>query len=370
MALRDDVGQLFSIGFLGTSLPPEARALLKDARVGGAILFVRNLESVEQICALNGDIGRSAVDEGGNTPPLISVDQEGGRVQRLKGWATDVPSMRMVGNAVAAPGGGPHLAYKIGALLAREVGALGFGMNFAPVVDVDTNPANPIIGERSFSRDSSTVAALGAALVKGHQGAGVAACAKHFPGHGDTDLDSHLALPTLRHSEARLREVELPPFRAAVDAGVASIMTAHVVFEALDKGVPATLSKKVLRPLLREEMEFDGVIISDDLEMKAVADHYSIEDLVRLGLEAGVDHFLCCKDVERAAKAVEAANKLVENDARLAAQVAKSAARMRSLKKQFLGHWAPPDAAYAKTVLQSPAHLKLVEQIRAAQPVG
>ena len=211
---------------------------------------------------------------------------------------------------------------------------------------------------------------LAAAFVKGHQEAGVAACAKHFPGHGDTDLDSHLALPTLRHDEKRLQSVELPPFKAAIGAGVASVMTAHVIYEALDKTRPATLSVKVLRPLLRGQMKFDGVIISDDLEMKAVADHHSIEDLVQMGLEAGCDHFLCCKDVERAGRAVEAANVLAEKSPAIAAQVRESAARIRALKKHFLGMYAPPDAKEAKAILQAPAHLKLVDQIRALQPVG
>lgn len=370
MALRDDVGQLFTIGFEGTLLPAAAESLLSEHRVGGAILFVRNLVDVDQICALNTAIGRAARDEGGDSPALISVDQEGGRVQRLLQWATDVPTMREVGLACAAQGGAPDLAYRVGALLAREVASLGFGMNFAPVVDVDTNPANPIIGARSFSRDAGVVGRLGAALTRGQQEAGVAACAKHFPGHGDTDLDSHLALPRLPHGMDRLNAVELPPFEAAIGAGVSSIMTAHVVFDALDKTVPATLSPAVLRPLLRDRMKFNGVIISDDLEMKAVADGWPVEELVRLGLAAGVDHFLVCKDVERARRAVEAALRLAEKDAALAAQVRESAARVRTLKAQFLGAYAPPDPREARQVLRAPAHQKLVDQIRALQPAA
>jgi beta-N-acetylhexosaminidase len=240
-------------------------------------------------------------------------------------------------------------------------------MNFAPVVDVDTNPANPIIGERSFSRLANVVGKLGAALIRGHQEGGVAACAKHFPGHGDTDLDSHLALPKLRHGPARLDAVELPPFQEAVNVGVSSVMTAHVIYECLDADLPATLSPRVLQPLLRERMGFEGVIISDDLEMKAVADHHSVEDMVKMGLAAGVDHFLCCRDVHRAGRAVEAALRLAEASRALAAQVAKSAARVRALKGNFLGSWAPPDVREARQVLRAPAHLRLVEQIKALQ---
>ncbi|MEW5848558.1 MAG: beta-N-acetylhexosaminidase [Myxococcota bacterium] len=370
MSLRDDVGQLFTIGFLGTELPAEARALLSEGRAGGAILFVRNLASVEQIVALNTAIGQAARDDEGHTPPLISVDQEGGRVQRLKEFATDVPSMRQVGLACAAQGGEPDLAYRVGALLAREVGALGFGMNFAPVVDVDTNPKNPIIGERSFATTPDVVSRLAEAFVRGQQEAGVAACAKHFPGHGDTDLDSHLALPRLPHGMDRLEQVELPPFQAAVKAGVASVMTAHVVFAALDPSRPATLSPAALEGILRGKMRFDGVIISDDLEMKAVADHYGIPELVRLGLLAGVDHFLICKEVERAALAMETANKLAEESSELRERVQRAAARVRALKRKFLGAYAPPELEQARQVLRAPAHLKLVEQIRALQPVA
>lgn len=368
MALRDDVGQLFTLGFEGTTLPDQARALLHNDRVGGAILFVRNIESVEQVCALNADVGASARDEQAGAPPLISVDQEGGRVQRLKALATDVPSMREVGLACAAQGGEPDLAYRVGALLAREVGALGFGMNFAPVVDVDTNPDNPVIGQRSFHPDAAQVARLAAAFVRGHQEAGVAACAKHFPGHGDTNLDSHLALPRLPHGMERLNAVELPPFEAATHAGVSAVMTAHVVFEALDNTVPATLSTHVLRPILRQRLGFAGVIISDDLEMKAVADGWPIEEIIRLGLAAGVDHFLCCKDLALTQRAVAEANRLAEMHSEIRAGVAQSAARMRALKATFLGAWAPPDAAAARTMLRAPAHLKLVDQIRALQP--
>lgn len=370
MALRDDVGQLFTLGFEGTTLPAGARELLKEGRVGGAILFVRNIESVEQVCALNRAIVEAGEDQEGQSPVIIAVDQEGGRVQRLRAFATDVPSMRQVGMACDQQDGEPDLAYRVGALLAREVGALGFGMNFAPVVDVDTNPANPIIGERSFSRSAEVVGRLATAFIRGHQEAGVAACAKHFPGHGDTDLDSHLCLPRLPHGRERLNQVELPPFRAAIQAGVSSIMTAHVVFSALDPEVPATLSPAALRTLLRGELGFGGLIISDDLEMKAVADHYGMAELVRRGLLAGVDHFLCCKDLSLTAQAVEGANRLAEKDAAVREGIQASAARMRAIKRHYLGQWEPPDPRQAAVMLRAPAHLKLVEQIRALLPLA
>jgi beta-N-acetylhexosaminidase len=366
MSLRDDLGQLFSIGFEGTTLPPEAARLLQDGRVGGVILFTRNVEDVDQLCALQRAIQEAGRDDESGSPVLVSVDQEGGRVQRLKAMATDVPSMRQVGLLSDLQGGQPDVAYRVGALLAREVGALGFGINFAPVVDVDTNPANPVIGQRSFSARAEVVGRLGAAFIRGHQEAGVAACAKHFPGHGDTDLDSHLSLPRLSHPMERLDAVELPPFQAAVDAGVAAVMTAHVVFAALDPEVPATLSPRVLRAILRERMVFEGVVISDDLEMKAVADHHAVAEMVGRGIAASVDHFLCCKDLARAAEALEAATRLAERDSRVRDAVRVNAGRVRALKRRFLGTYAPPDPQEARAILRAPAHLKLAEQVRQA----
>ncbi len=174
---------------------------------------------------------------------------------------------------------------------------MSFDVNYAPVLDVDTNPQNPVIGDRSFGRDAALVAELGAAFIEGHEGAGVGACGKHFPGHGDTDTDSHLELPAVHHDLERLRRVEWPPFRAAVGAGVGAIMTAHVVASALDHETPATLSRPVLS-CLREELGFDGVIISDDLEMKAIAGRFTTADVARAGLHAGVDVFLACKTPE------------------------------------------------------------------------
>jgi beta-N-acetylhexosaminidase len=188
-------------------------------------------------------------------------------------------------------------SWRVGEALAKEVRAMNFDVDFAPVLDVDTNPKNPIIGDRSFSRDPKMVGKLGAALIKGLQKSGVGACAKHFPGHGDTDVDSHHDLPLVKHDLDRLRHTEWPPFLEAIRAGVSAVMTAHVVVEALDT-LPSTLSKRVLTQHLREELGFSGVIVSDDIEMKAVADRFSPEEMAKLGLQAGIDVFLACHKPE------------------------------------------------------------------------
>ena len=278
-------GQLLFAGFKGTEVPRELAELLAEGRIGGVILFARNIVDAEQVRALTAALHAAAPPE---APVLLAIDQEGGRVQRLRKPWTEWPPMRVLGERDDL-----STTAAVAAALARELSDLGIGLDFAPVVDVDTNPKNPVIGDRSFAREPARVARHAAAFITAMQAAGVAACAKHFPGHGDTLTDSHLELPRLEHDLDRLREVEFPPFRAAVAAGVASMMTAHVLFPRLDRARPATLAPDVMN-LLREELGYDGVVFSDDLEMKAVADHYQPEPLVRGCLEAGCDAVLVC----------------------------------------------------------------------------
>jgi len=280
-------GQLLFAGFEGTQVPGDLARLIADGRVGGVILFARNLRDPHQVRALTRELHSHASEE---APLLIAIDQEGGRVQRLREPWTEWPPMRGVGDADDL-----DLTRAVAIALARELSDLGIFLDFAPVMDVDTNPDNPVIGDRSFGRDPERVARHGRAFVTAMQEAGVAACAKHFPGHGDTSTDSHLELPRLDHDLDRLRRVEMMPFRAAVEAKVASIMTAHVLFPRLDKKRPATLSPEVMA-LLREELGYEGVVFSDDLEMKAVADHFAPEKLVSGCLAAGVDGLLVCHD--------------------------------------------------------------------------
>ncbi len=355
---RLPLGQLFVVGFDGPDVPRSAEELIVDHGVAGVILFKRNIEEGEQVVALNTrlfELGKKA-----GTPLIVSVDQEGGRVARLRGIATDVPAMRVVGKAAETD---PELPYRLGAMMARELVALGFHWDFAPVVDVDTNPLNPVIGERSFSRDAQVTGAVAARFIAGMQGQGIAACAKHFPGHGDTDVDSHLALPRLSHSLQRLREVELVPFVQAALAGVASIMTAHVMFPALDPDEPATLSALILERLLRQDIGYDGVVVSDDLEMNAVAELHPVEQLVKKGLNAGCDLFLICHDNDKAARAVEQAHKLVERGEVPRARVEQALARVQALKHKYVGAPAAPSWTEARALLRSAPHVALIEKL-------
>ena len=322
MSAAGEPGQALFVGFQGHRVPDALAALVAAGRVGGVVLFARNIESPDQVRALVKSLHAAAPAE---VPLLVAVDQEGGRVQRLRAPWTVWPPMRAVGDR-----NDESATRSLAAALASELLDLGIGLDFAPVVDVATEPSNPVIGDRSFGSTPDRVSRQGAAFVEGLQGAGVAACAKHFPGHGDTTRDSHHELPTLAHDLARLRRVELPPFRAALGAGVASIMTAHILFPALDPLRPATLSPAILS-LLRHELGFDGVIFSDDLEMRAVADTHSIADRVRGCLAAGVDALLVCSEHalwEEALAVLEGTPRTV---------LAEPLRRVAALKQRFAG---------------------------------
>jgi beta-N-acetylhexosaminidase len=348
--LDHDVAGLFAVGFHGTSPSKEILELIRRG-VYGVILFGRNIESAEQVAELVVELKRAA-----GRPLLVSVDQEGGRVARLRSpqGFTELPPMRALGAT-----SDESLAFEVGALIGRELRAVGIDQDYAPVVDVDTNPHNPVIGDRSFSRDAHEVARIGTALARGLQSAGVAACAKHFPGHGDTSQDSHEDLPRLSHGLERLREVELVPFRALAAAGVASAMTAHVVFEALDARRPATLSPAVMR-LLREECGYDGCVISDDLEMKAVAEHFPLEEAAPAALAACVDALLVCHRAEVQHRAVDLARGAVEGGRVSRERLAEARRRVATMLA-----WAgpPPRPRDVKVRLRTEAHLALAARI-------
>ncbi|HVP67193.1 MAG TPA: beta-N-acetylhexosaminidase [Anaeromyxobacteraceae bacterium] len=341
---------LLCVGFEGTSPSKEVLALVRRG-VYGVILFGRNVESPRQIAELSGALKRAA-----GRPLLVSIDQEGGRVARLRGRQgfTEMPPMRALGGT-----GDEALAREVGALFGRELRAVGIDQDYAPVVDVDTNPANPVIGDRSFGSDPELVSRMGAALAAGLQSEGVAACAKHFPGHGDTRQDSHHDLPRLPHGLERLEAVELVPFRALARAGVASVMTAHVVFEALDPSRPATLSRPVMN-LLRGYCGFDGPAVSDDLEMSAVSSFFTLEEGVTGAIAAGVDGLLVCHTAELQHEAIDILRRAVEEGRIPEARIAEARSRVERLLR-----WAgpPPDPRLAAEKVRTRDHLALAGRL-------
>lgn len=331
------------VGFDGAAPSPEVRMLLRDFGVGNVILFARNVESPEQVADLVRELQESARHAGHDQPLLFAIDQEGGRVARLRAPWTLWPPLRAVGRI-----GDADLSRRMGTALATELKACGIRWDLAPVVDVDTNPRNPIIGDRSFGDDPEAVGRLAVAMIRGLEDAGVAACAKHFPGHGDTDVDSHLDLPSVEHARSRLEDVELRPFRAAIAAGVASIMTAHVVVRELDDAAPATLSRAVLTDLLRETMGYRGVIVSDDLEMKAVAKHWTPGEAAVGAVRAGCDVLPVCAHVDAQVSAIESVIRALESGDVPWKEFDDSLARVRGLKDRFAQPHVDPDPEAAR----------------------
>lgn len=283
MTLEQKVGELFHVGFSGIDVTDELSGLVTDAHVGGVIYFTRNITSPAAVAAISEDLQELADQEA--APLALSVDEEGGSVTRITG------GVHLPGHMAIGATGDPRYAREAGSVAGGQLADVGITMNLAPVLDVNVNPENPVIGSRSFGDDPSMVGRFGSAYIDGLQDQGVSACAKHFPGHGDTAVDSHLDLPVIDHNLNRLRQVELAPFERAIDHGVDSIMTAHVSFPAIEPEAerPATLSRAVLTQLLREELEFDGVIVTDCLEMDAIADDVGTVEGAIQAIEAGAD---------------------------------------------------------------------------------
>ena len=312
------------------SIPVEIRALAREFDLGGLIFFSRNIEVPEQVAEL------AAASEalGRTMPAWVSVDQEGGRVARLKEPFTKWPPMATLGRAGSEA---DALAARFATALARELRAVGITLDYAPVLDVHTNPKNPVIGDRALAERAEDVARLGRVIIKTLQGAGVAACGKHFPGHGDTSTDSHHELPLVEHDPDRLRAIEFEPFRAAIAEQVAFIMTAHVLVPSLDENRPASLSPKVVQHLLRDELKYDGVILSDDLEMKAVSAKYAVPDAAVDAIRAGCDGVLVCSgDIDLQGRTLEALVRAIESGHIPAARVDDAFGRLKRAKERFL----------------------------------
>jgi beta-N-acetylhexosaminidase len=317
-------GQLFSVGFDGLSAPGELLDRVARSEIGGVMLFRPNIENPAQVAGLVASLRKASPR---SAELMVSVDQEGGLVQRLRSPLTEWPDMCSV-----AAAGDVQRTRAVGRALGAELAALGIGWDLAPVLDVRTNPKNPVIGNRAFGTRVESVVDHALAFWRGLHDAGLLGCGKHFPGHGDTHTDSHVELPQVAHDEARLRAVELAPFAAAARAGMEAIMTAHVLYPAWDAELPATLSRRIAHDILRGELGFAGMLVSDDLGMRAVADRYSIEDLVVESLLAGVDHFLIREPRDRQTRAFEALVRAGETRADVRTRVEESAARVERFK--------------------------------------
>lgn len=342
------------VGLQGEELAQKEKRLLEDYPFGGFILFTHNLKEPKQILSLC----RSLWETARETPPFIAIDQEGGRVHRLPGPFTHFPAAALLGRT-----GNADLAYRFGLVTAHELSAVGINLNFAPVLDVRSNPNNPVIGDRALSSEPRQVAALGWAIIEGLRDGGVIACGKHFPGHGDTAQDSHLELPVVEKDLAALKEVELSPFIHSCRNQIESLMTAHVLYPSLDSVYPATLSEAIIGNLLREELGYEGVVFGDDLEMKAISKNYSAEDAIALAVRAGVDVLLFCHDKTSAIRSFDFLCQKSEKDAKLEERIEESHQRIKRLKQRYLKSFNGIGQNLLMEHIGITGHQKLAEEI-------
>lgn len=356
LTLEQAAGQKFLLSFVGKEKPPkELLEIFRRHHVGGVVLFRhKNMGSLAEVRALTALLQKVA-GESRQTPLLIAADQEGGQLMAV-GEATPFP-----GNMALGATRSPRLAYRVGRALGRELAALGINVNFAPVCDVNNNPRNPVIGTRSFGEDPRLVASLSAAFIRGLQSSGVAATAKHFPGHGDTSSDSHRGAPILRHDLKRIRSVELVPFRAAIRAHVGLVMTAHIIMPALNGNapdLPATLSPDVLRSVLRKQLGFKGVIVSDALDMHALEQGEAYIGETLAAAAAGNDLLLFNHELARFQPAYENLLQAARRRLISANEMQASARRILALKKWTQRVSQPPIAA-----IGCQEHRRLAEEV-------
>ncbi|WP_262173603.1 beta-N-acetylhexosaminidase [Saccharococcus sp. Marseille-Q5394] len=328
MTLEEKIGQLLIVGMKEKTFGDELDHLIRQYHVGGIILLGKNISHPAGILKLLNESKRA--NSGYEIPLFISVDEEGGRVSRLPSSMRKLPAAEYFGRI-----DDETLAYQTGVYLADLLHGFGYNMNYAPVLDVHSNPKNPVIGDRSFSSDPYEVADLGQAVMKGMTDNGIISVVKHFPGHGDTHVDSHLSLPVIKKTLDELRENELIPFQRAIEEQADAIMVAHIMFPELDDNHPSSLSKKIITDLLREEMQFEGVVITDDLTMGAIVNDYTVPEAALQSFSAGSDLLLIAGDYENQVGTINALMAAVKAGTISEERIDASVRRILRLKERY-----------------------------------
>ncbi|MFD0671975.1 beta-N-acetylhexosaminidase [Cohnella sp. GCM10027633] len=328
MTLEEKIGQMITIGIDGTTLDETASSLIKDRHIGGVIFYKENIDGLSASVKLINALKAANADN--DAPLLLGVDQEGGKVSRLPEDFEKIPDNASVGKS-----GNADLAQEMGGLLAAEVRTMGFNVNFAPVLDVNSNPNNPVIGVRSFGADAELVAEMGVAEMRGMQDGGVITAVKHFPGHGDTSVDSHLTLPVVRKTLDQLRQMEWVPFKAAIDEGADMVMVAHILFPRIDNDAPASFSKVIIGDQLRGTLGFDGVVITDEMTMGAIANHFGIVNASLKSVEAGSDILMIAHGYDKMRSVYDQLLKAVKDGRIKESRIDESVRRILTLKLKY-----------------------------------
>lgn len=353
------IGQLFFVGLEGPELTAKEADFLVKNNIGGVTLFGRNLKSPLELHKLCSDLHNLKSRMPSRAPLFIAIDMEGGRVHRLKPPFTQWPSL-----AQLAALDSTSVAFKFANLMGVELRAMGINLDFAPCTDLLTNPKNVLIGDRSLGSDPEFVGKMASALVRGYIKAGVVACAKHFPGHGNTVIDSHEDLPIEDIDMKTLEERELIPFKRSFRARMDMVMTAHIKYKNIDPEHPATLSPLIIKKILRENLRYRHLVITDDLDMKALTKNYSRQEIPVLALQAGCDILLYCNDFKSPPIGLEAVRKAIKDQRIPAQQINESLKRVADLKKEVLVNAGPLPLAEASKLIGHPDHLRLAKAIQ------
>ena len=328
MMLDEKIGQLITVGIDGYSLDDNAKDLIGSKKVGGIILFKNNVNDSNQLLQLINSIKET--NSTNKIPIFISVDEEGGRVNRFPKEIKALPSNKIVGNKNDS-----NLAYDIGKDIGYALSSFGYNMDFAPVLDINSNPNNTVIGDRAFSSDKNIVANLGANEIKGFKSSNVICVAKHFPGHGDTATDSHYSLPIINKTIQQLQELEFVPFKKAIEEKVPAIMVSHILLPNVDNTNPASMSKVIITDILRKDLKFDGVVVSDDMTMGAITNDYDISEACIKAINAGTDLLLVCHGYDNEVKVINSIKEAVNNKIISMDRIDESVYRILYLKENY-----------------------------------
>lgn len=328
MTLDEKIGQLLIVGFDGYEVNENIENLIKENHVGGVILFGNNIKSADQTIKLTNSL--KSINSNNKIPLFISVDEEGGKVSRMPNEFRKIPSSGYIGKK-----NNENLSYNVGKVISKELKYLGFNMNFAPVLDVNSNPQNPVIGDRSFGNSTDLVTKLGIKTMEGLKNGNIIPVVKHFPGHGDTSVDSHVGLPLVNHDMKRLKEFELIPFKEAINNNADVVMVSHILLPKIDTEFPATMSKTIMNDILRNDLKFDGVIITDDMTMGAITNNYDISDACIKSINAGSDIVLVCHEYDNEIKVINSIKEAVKNKTITEERINESVYKILKLKEKY-----------------------------------
>lgn len=329
MSLDEKVGQLVISGFYGTTLDENILKLIKENKISGVILFNRNVKDSNTLLSLNNSLKES--NKNNKLPLFISVDEEGGSVTRMPKDIKRLPTNKYIGSL-----NNKDLSYKVGEILGEQLSFFGFNMNFAPVLDINSNPNNPVIGDRSFGNNKDIVASLGTSTMKGIQSKNIISVVKHFPGHGDTSVDSHINLPVVNYDINRLNSFEFVPFKTAIQNGADAVMVGHILLPKIDNKYPSSMSYEIVTNILRKDLGFNGLVVSDDMTMGAITENYSIEEAAVKSINSGVDLLLVCQKYENTENVLRALKEAVLNGTISKERLDNALYNIISIKKKYL----------------------------------